>query len=287
MEAVDLTDIKQEGGNGSPFDSLFAESDEQGKATPEASSAENKTAEVAPSQEGVGEPKEPQAEKPVGTEEKPNIPDVNQPIPLNKDRRFKEIQAANRAMQERLEAMQSAHEKQLAELKGLVQGSQKTAPANTPPEAFKELFGEGNEHLWGKWQQLWPQQPNVDELKQQLFQELESKQQEQVKVQEQRLQWVTDQVDSLREEGLKFEKNELLAVLEKYAPTDANGVLDFKKGYELLQVLNANKPENKRKDARKKIAAQTSPQGAAEQVADDTIDIAKTRGKNWRDIVKF
>lgn len=278
---LDLTDIKQDG-HQNPFDSLLAETDGQGKEAPVESSPENKPTEQDPSQEGAGDTKEPLEAK-VET----NTPIANQDVPLNKDRRFKEILDNNKALERRLQEMQTSQEKMLAEMKSTTTNKSIKAP----PPAFKELFGEGNEHLWEKWQTLYPQQEqvNVAEIKSQLFAELEAKQKAETDGQKQRLEWVNSEVQKLKDDGLKFDKNELLQVIETYQPTNAEGYLDFQKGFQLLELINKTKPENQRKNARKDIAAKTSPTGASEPASDDTFDLSKAREKNWdwRKLTKY
>lgn len=280
MDNVDLTDVKQEGTN--PFDGLFVESDKSEKETPMASSAEEKPTEVAPSQEGAGE-----GESKV--EPKPNTPDDNQNVPLNKDKRFKELRTERDEFKRQLEELRQSNAKEFSDLKGLIQTSQKSAPNEMPP-AFKKIFGEGNEHLWQEWQTLFPQQQvNVEDLEAKVLSKLEERQKAEQKAQEDRLGWVNGEIQRLKDNGLKFEKNELLSVLEKYRPIDDEGNLDFERGYELLELVNKNKPENQRNQARKDLASKTSPKGAAEPVESDTVDLAKLRESkfDWRRAMKY
>ena len=282
MNEVDLTDIAQEG-ESNPFDKLSVEHNEQEKGTPAESSPEAKQTEAAPSQEGVkSEPKE-------KSEGEDNTPDVNEKLPLNKNKRWQEIRNQNEALQKRIEEMQQSHSKELTELKSLIESGQKAAKSSEPPAAFKKLFGEGQEDLWKEWQTLFPanSEVNVNELKAQLLGELEKRQAEQSEAQKRQVAWVDTELNKLKEDGLKFDKNELLSVLEQYAPTDSNGMLDFRKGYDLLELVNKTKPVNQRKDARKALAANTSPKGVSEPAVSDVIDLSKVRGRNWRDVVKY
>lgn len=282
MSEVDLTDVAQESG-ANPFDQISVESNEQVKETPAESSPEPKPAETTPSQEGV------EVEGKLEEAPKTNIPDDNEKVPLNKTKRWKEIRDQNEAMRTQMAAMQEAHSKDLAEIKSFIQNSQKSSKSSEIPPAFKKLFGEGQEELWKEWQTLFPSGQPVDanELKAQVLSEFKKEQAEQAQASKKQVEWVENELTKLKDDGLKFDKNELLSILEEYAPTDANGMLDFRKAYKLYELSNKAKPANQRKDVRKAIAASTSPQGVSEPVASDVIDMAKIRKANWRDIVKF
>lgn len=283
MADVDMTDVAQEG-TVNPFDLLTVESNDQGKETPAESSPEPKPAETTPSQEGVKA--EAKGEKVDPSEA--NIPDDNEKVPLNKNKRWKEIRQQNEALQKRIEEMQSAHSKELSEIKSFIQNGQKSTKSEVPP-AFKKIFGEGSEELWKEWQTLFPNGQPVDanDLKAQVLSDIRKEQAEQAEASKKQVEWVEGELSKLKEEGLKFDKNELLSILEKYTPTDGNGMLDFRKGYELLELANKSKPANQRKEIRKTLAANTSPQGVSEPVQSDVVDMAKIRKANWRDIVKF
>ena len=81
---------------------------------------------------------------------------------------------------------------------------------------------------------------------------MEAEQEQKTKESEYWNNWVGDQVQSLKDEGLKFDKNELMKVMYDYKPTDDEGNLDFRKGYEIMEVLKKKDPE--KTEARKKIA---------------------------------
>lgn len=283
MSQVDLTDIKQDGVKGSEvFDSLFAENDEQVKETPVESSPDKKQEEETPSQKGDT------SKKDSTTLEDENTSDVNQNIPLNKDKRWKEMREALKERDLRIEEMSKKQEAQMTELKSLIANGQ--VQSNKVPKVFSELFGTESEDLWNKYMELNKASvPQIDKesLKKELFQEWENKQKEERQQEQKQLQWVDGEIVKLRDEGLKFEKNELLAVLDKYRPTDDQGFIDFKKGYEILEALNANKPQNQRKQIRKEMATKTMPSGNVEQADSDTVDLAKIRGKHWSQIVKY
>lgn len=279
MSEVDLTDIKQDG-NQNPFDGLFAESNDQAKETPGESSPENKPKETAPSQEGVKDEEETTAS------ESSNTPVVNKEVPLNKDKRWQDMRESIKQRDSQMEEMKKEHQAQISELKELIQ-SGKSQPAKAP-KAFAELFGIDTEEAWSKWLELSQATVTpVDEkaLEAKILKQIEAKQQEQSQAQKKQLEWVDTELGKLKEEGLKFEKNELLSILDTYRPTDENGYLDFRKGYELLQMANATKPANHRKQARKELAGKTASSGAGDPTPSDVVDLAKTRNKNWRDLV--
>ena len=65
--------------------------------------------------------------------------------------------------------------------------------------------------------------------------------------------WVVDETTKLKAEGLEFDENKLHKVISDYAPTDSDGNLDFKKGYDIYKALEGE-PDTAKSDARKELA---------------------------------
>lgn len=59
----------------------------------------------------------------------------------------------------------------------------------------------------------------------------------------------------MKDEGLKFDKNELIKVVNDYRPINDEGKWDFRRAYKILQ-LNAKSPDK----ARKELADSTTRQ---------------------------
>lgn len=89
-------------------------------------------------------------------------------------------------------------------------------------------------------------------IEQKTFEKFQStKTQEQAQAQKWE-KYVNDSVAKLQADGKKFDRNELLAITEKYLPTDVSGNIDFEKAYELYEMTKAkDKPSN---EAQKKVA---------------------------------
>lgn len=96
--------------------------------------------------------------------------------------------------------------------------------------------------------------------------------------------WVTDEVTKLQTKGLKFERNELLQVMLDYKPSDENGLLDFQKGYQILEALKFKDVDPARSKARKEIADITSRSKGSEKPTKDYLTPADLRNKSWNQL---
>lgn len=199
-----------------------------------ASSPEEKEMETPAHQGDEGETKV----EPKGT-------DDDKPIPFHKHPRWL-------AREERLNELEA----KLAQYEAKPQGD-----APTPPSEFVELFGN-DPQVWAKYNQFSERQKQ--DWKNELLSELQQQQQQQLTETRKWDLWVDNQLEELRDEGKAFKKNELLKVIGEYKPTDADGNLDFRKGYELYEKLQSLEKNPEKDNKRKQIAGATASESGAE-----------------------
>ncbi len=226
-----LSELKQEG---EVVETLIPDTAEKKDTSPD-STPEIKPEEVKPPQGGD------------------NTPDVKDE-PFHKNPRFKRLVEEKNQLHSEVETLKT----QLQEL-----GTKVNNPiqANSQvPDWFVELFGNSPE-AWSKYQTKQTEERNT--IKQEVMRELESRATEQRQNQEKWNNWVGQQVESLKDEGLSFDNNELMKVMVDYRPTDDEGNLDFKKGFAILSKI---KPSDNSVDAKKKIAGATSSGASGEAV---------------------
>ena len=255
-----LADIPKEGEN--PFE------DNEEKETPADSPTETKPEEEKPSQEG---------EKESSEEKKPE--DSNTPeeqIPFHKHPRWKEIYSKNQELEQKVAELSRFKEEISPKLQEL---EEKKQPI---PNWFADTFGE-DEAKWEAFQTY--DRQRREEIKDEIYSENEEyyrNQQEQTKKWS---DWTTNQLQDLKDEGLKFEENELLKVLVDYKPVDDQGNLNFHKGYEiLLKGKAADEVEKSRKtEQKKKIASQSMAEGSGESQRNYKTS-KDLRNKDWSDL---
>lgn len=243
-----LADVKQEGSD--PFKELELKADQE-KETPSESQTE----------------KEPKVEKPVQGD---NTDDIN--IPFNK--RW-EKHAENLKTE-----LDAKHQEEMASLRQEFEAKLPKTDTNIP-DWFKELYGD-NEIAWQKY----------DEHEKDKEAEIEKRVIERQDFQRQRAEeevkywnkWVDDEVTKLQDEGLKFERNELIKTMLDYRPTDEKGNFDFKAGYRIFEALKAKEIDPARSEARKKLADTTTKTSPSEKGSKDYMTSNELRGKSWNQI---
>lgn len=190
-------------------------------------------------------------------------------LPFHKHPRWKAQQEKSRLQEQTIE-----------ELKKELQSLKQSAPQPKKEEIpawFVETYGE-DQALWSRYQSQ--EQARRQAIKEEIFRELEQRQQQQTQQSQKWDQWVEGQVAELEAEGLTFDRNELFAIMTKYAPTDGQGNLDFRKGHEILQLKG--QPQNPSSAARKALAGKTAP--TAGGAAPKGIPIAELRRKSIHDL---
>ena len=189
-------------------------------------------------------------------------------IPFHKHPRFKALVDEKNQYKEELDKFKENMESKFSEIK------ESQSKTTNIPGWFTELYGE-NEAAWVKYQEYDKQ--TRDEIKQEIRDEFQKEQKEKDELSSKWNSWIDEQVDSLKEDGKKFEKNELIKVMMDYKPSDDKGNLDFKKGYEIMELLKKN-PE--KAEARKKLVDE-SGKSKSEPEAKKWFTPDDLKGKGW------
>jgi len=244
--AQDLAEIPSEG---EPIEEVIKPEEEEEKETPTETPAE-----IKPEEE-----KETPAEENKETEEK---------IPFHKHPRFKSLVEEKNRYKEELDELKERVESKFSELE---ESRSQTQPI---PNWFSDAFGD-NPEVWEKYQSH--EKEAREEIKREIREELESEQNHKAEESQKWEDWVDDQIETLKDDGLKFEKNELMKVMVDYKPTDEQGNIDFKRGYEILQMTKKKDPE--KSEARKQIADDGKPKGEPREKKWKTPEDMK--GQGW------
>lgn len=256
-----FADIPREGEN--PFK-------EEEKETPTESQPENKPEEEKPSQEGEQPKEEPKGE-PAGS-----TPEEN--IPFHKHPRWIELQKDREQLRERVDELSRFREEVSPKLQEL---EEKKQPI---PSWFQDTFGN-NPDAWDKYQSY--EKDLRGQIKDDIYREQEEYNRQQQESSQKWADWSTNQLQILKDEGLKFEQNELLKVLVEYKPVDDAGNLDFHKGYDILGKIKAAESvgTQSKTEAKKQIASQTMEGANTETASKDYRTPKDIRYKDWNDWV--
>ncbi len=154
---------------------------------------------------------------------------------------------------------------------------------------FVELFGD-NEEAWKKYSLYTEHQR--ERLKDDILQEL-SKQEEQKKNEQKKMdEWVDNEIQKLEDDpSIKsFDRNKLLKVTLEYLPTDENGNIDFRKGYDLMIKLQDTTKDANKKDKiteeKKKIADKTIGGSQRESQQPTYKTSNDLRNKSFTDLIR-
>ncbi|MCR4278114.1 MAG: hypothetical protein NUV85_03850 [Candidatus Berkelbacteria bacterium] len=188
------------------------------------------------------------------------------------------------ALNQELDELREFREKAAPLLDRLGDEPSKTEETSKIPEWFVELFGE-NEGSWKKYRDYDVEQRK--QLRTEIFNEIRSVETHKKEEEKKWDKWVDTEVQKLEDEGLKFNRNELLKIAVDYAPTGSDGNVSLRKAY---QILVATKGEQKPSikpavEEKKKIADQTMQKGKPEGERKDYKTPADLRGKSFRDLV--
>lgn len=119
-----------------------------------------------------------------------------------------------------------------------------------------------------------------EEIKRELIENLKQEQLQAQQEEQKWNKWVDEGIASLEEQGLKFNRNELINTMLQYGPTDEEGNYDFKKGYDILVALKG--PQNTSTTlAKKKVASLSSTSKGAEPNRKPYMTSADLRHKSW------
>lgn len=244
-----------------------ANGDKTEVSTPSESPTENSEEQTAPTVEGAKEP-----EAPNTTQE--------EDVPFHKNPRWKKIYAENKELKSTVQAMNEKLSK-LDEIESRLQSMDKK------PEGIPSWFGSDDPAVWESYKddQARMFAKHREEAKAEVVEGEKRRQAEADKWKD----WVKTSVDEVAEEnGLDFDRdpsarNELMAVMDKYSPIDGQGNLDFRKGYELLQLSKGSAVREKAK-AKKAAASIAESAPSAEKPQKDYMTGADFSGKSLRDL---
>lgn len=237
------------------------------------SQSEKKSKEEKPSHRGEDDSKEKSEEKSEKSKDdseddskKESNTDDEKNVPFHKHPRWKELQKELKAKEKEIEELKS--------FKGEVNEKfSKMETKEKVPKWFSELYGE-NQEAWEAYSEH-----NATErkkMKQEILDEInqeKSKENERVSKWN---NWVSDEIQKLKDEGLKFDKNKLMKIAVDYKPTDEEGNIDFKKAYEILQFT-----EKKTDNASKKKIADDTINNKPESKKEDFQTAHTLRNMGW------
>lgn len=231
-----LADIKQDGEPA--FKEGSVAPDDTGKETP-APPAETPGTEAKPEEKGEAAPSQEGAKAP------------DEEVPFHKHPRWIAKNRELHELREKVERLEKAEHEPAPP-------KETTA---TLPSWWVSLYGNTEESANAYQQYEQYESSRQADIKKQI---LEEQRQQEAKQKEEVERWNTyidDQIESLREQGKKFDRNKLLKVVDDYSPRDKDGnivtLISFDKAYEILQMRDSADPEAGK--ARKAIAAQTAP----------------------------
>ena len=263
-----MASMQQEG----RIDQPVEEHEEEKEKTPPASPAENKTED-----DKKGSQPDEQQKDETADDSKKSEEDVAVFQAFHKHPRWL-------ALTQELQELREFREKVNPLLDRLGDRPNKTEETTEIPDWFTELFGD-NQGAWKKYRAYDAEQRK--QLRTEIFEEMRSaenhKQQEEKKWDK----WVDSEIQKLEDEGLKFNRNELLKIALDYAPTGADGNVSLRKAYAILEATKGEKkPELKQPaEEKKKIADQTMKKGKSDEGRKDFKTHADFTGKSFTDLI--
>jgi len=241
----------------------FADTEE--KDTPADSSPETKPeTEESPSQEGETEDTEPES----GEESEDNTPD--EPVPFHKHPKWAEIYNQNKELKSTVEDLQT----QMTQRQQIQQEMQRPTSV---PDWFRRLYGDDQE-TYRLYQQ--DQVNNRQSIKDEIRREFQEEQQQVVQQQKQWEDWVESELNIMKADGLKFDRNRLIKIALDYQPSDQNGNIDLRKAHQIM-MMQEGKKDTEQIKARKKVANVTGSKKATSSKS--TVTASSIRKKDWHD----
>lgn len=250
--------------NDEDFATFGAKPDEQETDVPAESQTETVEEGEAPSHQGA------EAETPADD----SNTDGEDNVPLNKNPRFREVIEQNRKLQEKLS--------RLEEIEAKVSQLQSQKTEEKLPEWFTEAYGEDT-NAWKVQQTVIKE--TAEKVKQEIMEGEQRRAQEQRERETRWNNYVTDSLTELETEGKKFDKNELLKITLEYQPTDANGNISLRKGYDLLQMKKQTEMQDKTAPKKAIAGMSSAPSKQAQPAERDYLTAADLRGKSFRDLI--
>lgn len=196
----------------------------------------------------------------------------------------KESKAWAQMRREVKEAKETAA-KAIADAESLKKGSQ---PVSVP-NWFGRYKDETDEARQKRFEAIVAKDGELDWIKQNVLSELEQKQQAEIQSAKVGEEYVNTQFQEMTDEGLKFERNELLKFMVDFQKDfgagsllDTEGNYDFRKSLSLMQRLQ---PETEKENTNKTLAAQASKTKVNSVSASKVPMVSRfaLRRGNWRD----
>lgn len=260
-----FADVEQEG---TPIEDLGAEDEQEEK--PEESQTETDQEEGTPSQEGDEESKD---------DDSDNTPDEEKDLPFHKHPRWQKQQ------DELAEARET-----ITELQGMQETVNKLQENQQPqdvqlPQWWQTLAGTDEVSQKAYKQYQTDSDLNRKQIREELVKEQEESVKQQADEQKQWDSWVDGEVQNLKDEGLTFNRNELMKVAVEMQPTGEDGNISLKKAYDILQLQKAQ-GGNEANTERKKIADKTNSNNQGATPVSTTMGTNDLRNKSWSSLVK-
>ena len=252
--AIDIDNLDQE-------TSIF---DGQQEDNPEESQPEETKTETDPSQEGDNTSD--------GTSNKEEqVPFHKHPRWIERENELKELRDFKEQFSDLPEKVETLQEKQ---------------KSNTTDLPADWVFLYGDDDASRKLYDYNQKQRETD--RELLRKELREEREAELKLEEEETkkwdEWVSSEIDLLKEEGKSFNKNELLKVALEFQPTDEDGNISLRKSLEILESRKAaGKPDN---SGRKKIAANTATTAQGEQPPSQVASTNTLRNKSFLSLVQ-
>ena len=259
-----LDEVEQEGGK------AFEENQEE-KDTPAESSTEDKPTEESPSSQGEEDKKE-EVEAPKES----NTEMEEKPPPFHEHPRWKRMYDENQTLKQDISDIKDNAGKDKLQREEQEQNQ-------TIPGWFSNQYGD-DPKIWREYKSY---EVAHDER---LIQKIQSDQETVVQKKQQEsdkwTSWVETEVQGLVDEGLKFDRNELMKTVADYKPTDEQGNLDFRKGYEIMTKLKSVEVAKKavKTQEKKEVASQTMDEGKGESEKKNFLTHAELTNMGWTDL---
>ena len=221
--------------------------------------------------EGVSEsPSEETAEESKPPQEGDNTPVKPEPTPLHKDERFREVYRGYKDGQRKIAEL----ERQIKDISET--RTTKTEEPSKPPQWFTEAFGD-NPQLYQNY--LTHSKAERESLKAELRADLEKESHADTTEIETLQSEFSDRMDEMADDGLEFDRNELMKFASENPIMGKDGYIDLRKCLEWMQKSKTATP-NAATEARKKITA-TGAANAAEPKSKDVFSNKDFEHMGW------
>ena len=187
-------------------------------------------------------------------------------------------------MRKAVKRAEEAAAKATADAEAIRKGSEPV----TVPNWFGRFEKETDEARLERFKAIVAKDGELDWIKQNVLSELEQRQQAETQTATAGEQYVDSQLEEMTDEGLKFERNELLKFMVDFQKEfgagsllDAEGNYDFRKSLALMERLQ---PEEEEENVNKSLAAQAS-KSKVNSPSTSKIPVVsrRTLRRGWRD----